>query len=380
MKNKLYLVGLFLYVICYKLLINNSNYFFIYIINPTIWLILSTYIFFHNKDIYYKYQKQIIYLLFIIATIYNLIYYGLGFIFGYANNAYDTSLEGIIINLFSLVIVAFCKEYIRAFLINSIFRNKFFYYFLITIFFIISDLNIQTIYSDITDKSDIFIVFLENVTPSLTYNFLALFLIIHGGIWSSFIYKCSFIIPSLIINITPKYELMETTIFNVLTPVFTYLYINYNIEKKKKDSKRYIESPKKWILIFSLSLVLLLFFLGVYPVKPVVILSASMKPSIKEGDLVIVTPCDITNIKEGTIILYKLNNYQVLHRVVDVINSEEGIKLVTKGDNNNKKDSGSISESNIIGCYQFRIPYLGYPSYLWHKFFQNQEVDVEIGD
>lgn len=92
-----------------------------------------------------------------------------------------------------------------------------------------------------------------------------------------------------------------------------------------------------------------------------VVLSGSMEPEISIGDIVISKKTSIDEIRKGDIITFNTQNMMVTHRVVEITNDEGGrIRYITKGDNNNANDIGTIGFENIVGKYSSKIPKLGY--------------------
>jgi len=94
-----------------------------------------------------------------------------------------------------------------------------------------------------------------------------------------------------------------------------------------------------------------------------VVLSGSISPAFDTGSLVFVRPASIDMIKEGDIITYtgRGNSKQLIsHRAVAISNTEEGIKIITKGDANDATDPNSVNSENLVGKVVLAIPYLGY--------------------
>ncbi len=97
--------------------------------------------------------------------------------------------------------------------------------------------------------------------------------------------------------------------------------------------------------------------------KPLKVLSGSMEPVIKTGDLIVVKDTSESNIKEGDIVTFITNsNTFVTHRVVEVFDEEGSIIFKTKGDANNIEDKELVRGEDIVGKYVFRIPAFGYLS------------------
>ena len=90
------------------------------------------------------------------------------------------------------------------------------------------------------------------------------------------------------------------------------------------------------------------------------VLTGSMEPSIKPGDIAIVKLTDQESINIGDIITYRSDESLVTHRVID-IQKESGTTLfITQGDANNTIDEEPVSPNQLIGSYVFKIPKLGY--------------------
>ena len=102
---------------------------------------------------------------------------------------------------------------------------------------------------------------------------------------------------------------------------------------------------------------------------PLIVLTDSMNPNIKAGDLIICKKVDASTIKEGDVISffdpspYSNENTIVTHRVVEVeVDRWTGeISFWTQGDNNNKVDGFAVPQDNLVGVWTgFRIGIIGY--------------------
>lgn len=94
---------------------------------------------------------------------------------------------------------------------------------------------------------------------------------------------------------------------------------------------------------------------------PMKVLSGSMEPKLKAGDIIIARKIDPKDIKEGDIVTYKLENrVNVTHRVVEVFNTHKNVSFKTKGDANNIEDSDLVLGEDLVGKLALRIPKFGY--------------------
>ncbi|MBR3696831.1 MAG: signal peptidase I [Clostridia bacterium] len=95
---------------------------------------------------------------------------------------------------------------------------------------------------------------------------------------------------------------------------------------------------------------------NVFGFKPFIVLSGSMEPTIKTGDIVIIKNCDKDKLKTGDIIAYKSGKSIITHRIDSVIEEDGEKKFITKGDNNNAEDKNPVSISSVEGIFIRRIP------------------------
>lgn len=99
--------------------------------------------------------------------------------------------------------------------------------------------------------------------------------------------------------------------------------------------------------------------------KPLIVLTDSMEPTIKSGDLILIKVTDFDDIEEGDIISFFESETQrtttVTHRVKKIIYDNDGnkVEFITQGDANNIEDGDHVTRGKLIGVYKTRIPLLG---------------------
>lgn len=92
------------------------------------------------------------------------------------------------------------------------------------------------------------------------------------------------------------------------------------------------------------------------------VISPSMEPNYRVGDLIYVKAVDPDSVKVGDPITFVMNEDLVVatHRVVAI--DKENRQFTTKGDANETEDAAPVHFNNLIGVPVFSIPLLGYVS------------------
>ena len=131
---------------------------------------------------------------------------------------------------------------------------------------------------------------------------------------------------------------------------------HYELNGKKVFNKL------RFSLYIGIIITLVLFVIGYFAYVPVGVMSNSMSPIYKRGDMLIYKKDkDIENIKVGDIVCYSYEDKLIMHRVIKISNNNV-IKLTMKGDNVNSEDAIKVTKDNMIGKIVLIIPKLGYPS------------------
>jgi len=116
------------------------------------------------------------------------------------------------------------------------------------------------------------------------------------------------------------------------------------------------------IVIVALILAMLLVGVRMFGLQVYTVLSGSMEPVYHTGSVIYVKPADDpAALEEDTVITFYLGGTTVAtHRIIEVVETENGIAYRTKGDANDVEDGGLVKPESIIGTPVFTIPKLGY--------------------
>lgn len=99
---------------------------------------------------------------------------------------------------------------------------------------------------------------------------------------------------------------------------------------------------------------------SVFGYKPFIVLSGSMETEIFRGDLIIVKDTNPKDLKINDVIAFRdVENTVTTHRIIDILEKDEKIYFVTKGDNNSSQDQNLVELSDVEGLYVTKITGLG---------------------
>jgi signal peptidase len=123
--------------------------------------------------------------------------------------------------------------------------------------------------------------------------------------------------------------------------------------------------------VFGVAAVVTIWFsLGVFPVRPAVIYSGSMRPTLEVGDIVIIARKNPDLLTVGDIIAYRVEGSPIptIHRVIEVEGAGFDRKFITKGDDNDQPDE-PVQQGQVKGKVVLVIPRLGWASIAARKLF-----------
>lgn len=361
-----------------------------YIIKPVIWIFIGiiAFIFFKSERlINTKYKKDVDFIVIVAILLYYLIYFLLGYVKGFANNPYDTSIRGMLLNLWSIVPIIISREYIRCYIVNNCNQKKILWWTLIvSLVFTIIELNFNK-FPTYFGNSEAFLKFImQTFIPSLMVNLFLSYLSYFSGVFAPIVYALVPYIINYTLPILPNIDWSIISILNCTIPFFSYVYINYIINKWDKLTKKKrikVVDLKGLILMISFVGLMILFGLGVFPIEPLVIASNSMYPKIHRGDIVILKETPIEKVKVGDTIRYRMEGYSVVHRVKSIEKDADGnMVFITKGDNNRDVDLYPVKTYQFDGVVLFDIRYVGYPTLILNELLNSSDssnVSVDLG-
>lgn len=344
---------------------------FVKYINPIFFLGLGIFLIREIKD--YKRtvrnRKQIIENLIITVAFYLILYMGSGLIFGFLTLPYQYDLPSILKNIWMFVIPIISRELLRTYFVLTS-KKQNLPKVIITILLIIYSISLNSL-PNLGNMQSIVKFFLGTLIPLISINVVLTYLSTKG----SYIFGLIYVIPSTLlpylIHLTPNIDWFIEGIVKLVLAFALFFFTYYESMKTNKDfSKRDAKknNPLKLIPLIAVLVITVLFVSGVFKYQAIAVASNSMYPEFSRGDSVIVHKLEqneLRNLEKYNIIMFKVENHYVMHRITE-IEHDEGGKLIftTKGDNNATEDHDKVKEEQIVGRIVLHIPLIGYPSLL----------------
>lgn len=302
----------------------------------------------------------------IIVIIYYILYFLLGLIFGYKWSPYSRNFLLILKNIFYVVGLIAMQDYVRTKMINNV-RKKY-NYVIFTIAFIIFRLDYTEGWQVLSSGDRIFEYVCSVIIPEIAKGCVCSYLAIAGGTALVYAYSLPIAFAKVLLPFFPDLDWFLTSVFDILISLIIFLYNNYEHTIKtnrltRREKKKI--NPLKSIPEILLLLFVVTFIAGIFPVKPVAIMSYSMVPTFSRGSVVIsvkVSEKDLDKLNVGDILHYRSPNGDIFHRIIEKKEEKGKIIFHTQGDNNNIPDSNWVQPEQVVGYVKVYIPYIGYPS------------------
>lgn len=386
MKRKVY--NIFILVLLFLIyLLDNVSYFsynrrdyFIYIIKPLMWFGAGLIVHRLPKVKYRskaKYKGFLSEWVLILALIHVVFQFFMGFIFGFGKNPYNLTIIRILENYIVFFLALIGQEKVREYLVNN--GSKHHYLLRISIvvsIFTFINISMNKIFG-LRNILEILQFLGEEVLPKLCLNIAAVYLVFLGGAGLSFLYIGIIQGIKYICPVLPNLSWIITAVTGIFVPICSMMFLHYTYLRQSKGFKRrdkYTVNPISWILTTLASILMLWFFIGVFPVYPAAIATGSMKPAVQPGDMVLVKRLKDGEVKVGDIVEYKKDDIYIFHRIIQIAEGKNEIMYETKGDNNASADSDLVTIDMIKGKVIRVIPKAGWPALI----IRRSKGDIKI--
>jgi signal peptidase len=345
-----------------------THSYFIYIVRPLLWLGMAwlVYLFPRTRVAGRLTSRRFIVNMAIGAAIIYILFMMVGgMVAGLGKSPYSFGLVASTVNLFYIVCLTLGVEAVRSYLVNS-YKGKYTVPFiaLISVIFVFTRLSTREI-PNLNISITLMQYFGGTFFPAFAESLLTSYFAYLGGFVPAAVFHGILLVFERFSPVLPDLTWPMKTFLGCFVPIFTLLFVRHIYFLQARILKRTTTQSEElfsWLLTSVISVVMIWFAVGLFPVYPSVIVTGSMEPQIKPGDVVLVQKMSGEEVRTGDVIQYYEPEYRIniTHRVI-AINDEEGpMSLITKGDNNFRADVEPVMPEQVRGKVIKVVPKIGW--------------------
>ena len=303
-----------------------------------------------------------------------------GLIDAFGKSPYDHSLKGMVLNILVVGSALTGRELVRSYLVNSLSDDENYLVFISVAFFMTLTAFTVNQWVGLNDYESVVKFIAQYLAPEFAKNLLAVYLAYLGGPLPAIVYMGILQAFHWLSPILPDLKWITAALVGILCPVFSLmamqsLYLNESRLFQRKDKGE--EGPVGWMITSIISIAIIWFSVGVFPIYPSVIATGSMRPMTKPGDVILARKVtDVNNLHTGDVIQFKRDRVSISHRIIEIVEDrEKGVPVFrTKGDNNSAPDVDLVKPEQVKGKIINVIPNVGWPSLLIRS---SREIPLE---
>jgi len=292
-----------------------------------------------------------------------------GIFCGFGKSPYSFTPQGIFINLIFVGTALVAMEFSRAYIINSLSkRHAVPVMALVALLYTILSLPLSR-FMGLGEPLETVTFLGGDVIPLLAENLLACFLVFLGGPIPAIAYRGVLEAFEWFCPILPDLSWGLKALLGTIVPALGFLAVHslssgrLRIVRRERRAKR--EGSLAPLTIGAIVVLALLWFsLGLLPFYPTAVAGGSMSPALHLGDMVIVAKVSPSAIREGDIIDFRQGETRVIHRVIDIEESDGSRQFITKGDANDNADMAPVASDRVKGKVMFNVPKVGWVALL----------------
>lgn len=339
---------------------------------------ISTFVLGYEED-RHRFKKDGILFAIIFSLFYEIFIYVAGIFIGFLKSGYSLNIITFFMNVLPFAMIITTGEVLRHVFLTKGEKKKIFYV-LTFILFILIDTSANIFKYDITSSRVALEAICLILIPSISKNILLTYWMKKFGIFANVVYLCITSLLVFVIPILPDFNKYLQAVIALVYPIIVY-FITRRVLRENVKADTQIKRHANFIVTAAIGIFLLVLIAltsGIFKYYFLTIGSGSMEKELYIGDVVIVKKLNKKELKEidvGSIIVFKMQNKVVVHRVVEIGKDDGSLIFKTKGDNNKENDNWVVTESNLIGMTKRKIPLIGLPSVWLYEFVEGSKVN-----
>jgi signal peptidase len=213
--------------------------------------------------------------------------------------------------------------------------------------------------------------------PALVANFFYNYTSRRYGMYPIIAFRAIISLHTYLIPVTSGIAESLYHLFLMFLPIVLFLFIDTLFERRRRYALG--NTSRFWrVMSKILTAIVVIIMVGTvmlisnqFRYGALVIATESMTGELNRGDVVIFESFESQHIPEGQVIVFEKYNTTVVHRVVDIKIINGIARYYTKGDANEDNDMGYITNAEIVGLVNYKIPVVGYPTLWLRSLFQH---------
>lgn len=314
----------------------------------------------------HRFTKDIIMEMIIFLLGYFILYYVFGLVIGFYRAGNYFTLNGFRDFLIPLTIIAILKEFLRYNFMQKSEGSKILRVCTIVLFILLDVTNVLY-YSNYDSKYEVFLFIALYLMPAISKNIACSYITVKTGYKPVIFYQLVMTLYVYILPILPNPSEYISSIIQFVVPLILMyrMYLLFDKYTNKVVERNYNKrSFAVFVPTLIVTAILVYFVSGYFHFHAIAIASGSMSPEINKGDVVVIEKIDekYDLLQEGQVIAYKHGNIVVVHRLINIIKSDNNYYFYTKGDANEDDDNWVINQDDIIGIVKVKVPFVGLPT------------------
>lgn len=324
---------------------------------------VCTYFFLKKRSIYSINKNQVIFLIAVIALVYLMLYYLSGLYFGFYKNPYRLTLNNFWQFALPIAVIIVSSEIIRTVILAQGDKWGSLLGYLACV--VAELLTVSTIPS-ITSFSKFMDLIALTLFPAIVSHLLYHYLTKRYGLVPSLVFRLATVLHAYLLPVKSGISDSLLSLFKLLIPLAIYLFIDALFEKKRRRAlaKKSIFSIPVTVLAVIIMVLVVMLVSNQFYFGALVIATGSMTGELNKGDVAIFERYEDQFLGEGQVIVFEKDGSMIVHRIVDIEVINESTRYYTKGDANEDNDAGFITDGDIVGLVNHKVPYFGFPT-LW---------------
>ena len=330
-------------------------------------------IFIKKRNILSINKGQVLLIVAVAALVFMMIYYLTGLKFGFYKNPYRLTLTNFFKYVLPIAAIIVTTEIIRLVLVAQKSRAA---HMLCYLSCVVAELLICSNLPSVTSFNRFMDLVAGALFPALVANFLYNYLSRRYGMYPNIAFRAIITLHAYLIPVTSGIAESLVHLFKMFLPIVIFLFVDSLYEKRRRyalgNTSRFWRFMSKLLtaVVVIIMIGTIMLVSNQFRYGALVIATESMTGELDKGDVVIFESFEGQHIPEGQVIVFEKYNTTVVHRVVDIKIINGIARYYTKGDANEDNDMGYITNAEIVGLVNYKIPTVGYPTLWLRSLFQ----------